>query len=111
MHGENLKTIPARTIDLNGTTLDNGFHLEIEGIFCQTELIAQDKKLIIWQETGDNKMNYLVIYTPPSRQSVAIEPLTSNINAFNNGEDLIILEPNEKLSGEIRIWVEKILEN
>ncbi len=50
----------------------------------------------LWQETGKNKYNYIQVYTPPERTSIAIEPVTSNINAFNNLEGLIVLKPNEK---------------
>ncbi|MDP8298533.1 MAG: hypothetical protein P9L88_01315 [Candidatus Tantalella remota] len=53
---------------------------------------GQDLKLVLWQDTGENKYNYLQIYTPPDRMSVAIEPMTCSINAFNNHDGLIVLE-------------------
>lgn len=53
-------------------------------------------ELRIWHEAGINKYNYLVIYTPPDRKSVAVEPITSNINSFNNKEDLITLDAGYK---------------
>jgi aldose 1-epimerase len=46
-----------------------------------------------WQETGPGKFNFLQIFTPPHRQSIAIEPMTCNIDAFNNGEGLLLLAP------------------
>jgi len=51
--------------------------------------------LCLWQETGKNKYNYLQIYTPPLRKSIAIEPMTSNTNAFNNKKGLIVLKPGK----------------
>ncbi|WP_128544457.1 aldose 1-epimerase [Larkinella soli] len=60
-------------------------------------------QLNVWQETGPGKFNYLVVYTPPGRSSIAIEPLTANVNAFNNGQGLIVLQPNEVARGTIRV--------
>lgn len=54
-----------------------------------------DLKINIWQETGKGKYNYLQIFIPPNRESIAIEPMTCNINAFNNNDGLIVLEPGE----------------
>ncbi|WP_266365000.1 aldose 1-epimerase [Tellurirhabdus rosea] len=61
--------------------------------------------LCIWQETGPEKFPYLVVFTHPARDRVAIEPLTSNVNAFNNRQGLLVLEPNGTASGEIRVWL------
>ncbi len=52
-------------------------------------------KLSIWHEAGMNKYNYVVLYIPPDRNSIAVEPMTSSIDAFNNKEGLIILKPEE----------------
>ncbi|KAA3656697.1 MAG: hypothetical protein DWQ10_14860 [Calditrichaeota bacterium] len=50
----------------------------------------------LWQETGLGKYNYLQVYIPPDRSSIAIEPMTCNVNAFNNGDGLIVLEANQQ---------------
>jgi aldose 1-epimerase len=50
----------------------------------------------VWQYAGLNKYNYLIVYTPQDRKSIAIEPITSNINSFNNREGLILLKPEEE---------------
>lgn len=60
-------------------------------------------RLIVGQETGPGKFNYLVCFTPTRRDSIAIEPLTANVDSFNNGEGLTILNPGETMSGTI--WV------
>ncbi len=62
-----------------------------------TKLYSKQKDLTInlWQDTGNNKYNYLQIYTSPNRKSIAIEPVTCHANAFNNGFGLIILHPDE----------------
>lgn len=37
-------------------------------------------------------MDYLQLFTPPGRAAVAVEPMTCNVNAFENGEGLHTLE-------------------
>ncbi len=72
---------------------DSCFKIKNDNGKAVTEIISetQNTHLKIWQETGINKYNYLVIYTPSDRRAIAIEPITSNINAFNSREDLILL--------------------
>ena len=41
-----------------------------------------------------NKKNYLQVYTPPTKDCVAIEPMTCAPNAFNNKNGLQVLEAN-----------------
>ncbi len=74
-----------------------------------TELISKenDIHLNIWQDTGKDKYNYLVIYTPPQRDSIAIEPMTSNVNSFNNKEGLIQLAPQEEFKASFGILLIK----
>ena len=62
-----------------------------------TELHDEEAGLTIqlWQETGENKYNYIQVFIPPDRSSIALEPATCNINAFNNLEGLITLKPEE----------------
>jgi aldose 1-epimerase len=85
--------------------LDNCFIVNTASEKSVTKLISenQDVTLNIEQETGEGKFNHLVIYTPPSRDCVAIEPLTANVNAFNNGEGLNVLAPGNMISGTISI--------
>lgn len=52
----------------------------------------------IWQDSEDKKYKYFQVYTPPSRRSIAVEPVTCVPDAFNNGKGLIILKPNEMVS-------------
>jgi aldose 1-epimerase len=85
--------------------LDNCFIIKPELKSAVTELISDNQHvtLRIEQETGDGKFNYLVLYTPPSRDCIAIEPLTGNVNAFNNGEGLNILAPGKSVNGSVRV--------
>lgn len=54
--------------------------------------------LDIWQATGDRAFNYLQVCTPPARDCIAIEPVSANIDAFNNEEGLTHLEANQVLT-------------
>ncbi len=90
---------------INNTVFDTCFLLCSENNKHQTELYDEknDLKITLWQETGKGKYNYLQIYTPPDRKSIAIEPMTCNINSFNNKDGLIILQPHEKFVGSYGI--------
>jgi len=84
-------------LDIN---LDNCFRLSEENERAETIIMnkSSDFGYKIWQETGSYKYNYLQIYTPPHRKSIAIEPMTCIPDAFNNKEGLIILSPSESFS-------------
>lgn len=90
---------------LAGVVLDNCYRVEVENSGCYLELLchATNQNLIIWQETGINKFNYVVIYTPESRDCIAIEPITANVNAFNNKQGLVSLQPNKSFEASIRV--------
>ncbi len=65
----------------------------------RAEVILENPKtelrLHLWQEKGADKYNYLQIYTPPNRTSIAVEPMSCPPNALNSGDGLIILKPGE----------------
>lgn len=85
--------------------LDNCFLVKSNQKTASTRLISDNQHvtLEIEQETGEGKFNHLVIYTPPERDCVAIEPLTANVNAFNNGEGLNVIAPGHSISGTIGV--------
>jgi aldose 1-epimerase len=93
---------------IGNIAFDSCFRLALIGDKHMTGIYdpATDIKFILWQETGPGKYNYLQVYTPPARHSVAIEPMTCNINAFNNHEGLIILEPDEIFQASYGVQVE-----
>ena len=101
----------AATIALHERELDAAFLIEPAAAdtdtvpFSETMLISKRMgvRLIVGQETGKGKLNYLVCFTPPRRDSIAIEPLTANVDAFNNNDGLSVLNPGDTLSGTV--WV------
>ncbi|MGL1930487.1 MAG: hypothetical protein OCC45_01860 [Desulfotalea sp.] len=89
------------------TKIDSCFSLERKNKAVISLSYPQKKiRLDIWQETGKQKYNYLQIYTPPHRNSIAVEPMTSPGNSFNNGIDLMVINPKStiKLSWGINIY-------
>jgi len=92
----------SRGVPMSGMHFDGIYPLALTGVGRAVAKLTDTASLAclnLWQETGPQKFNYIVVYTPPDRRSVAIEPLTSNVDAFNNGEGLIVLEPGSVFSG------------
>lgn len=75
--------------------LDNCFALTTKKERFEVLLESASQRLTCWQETGTGKFQFIQLFIPPKRQSIAIEPMTCNVDAFNNGEGLIILRPGE----------------
>lgn len=76
---------------------DNCFTLNFAE--CQPLCVLRDplKKLQI-EIRPDKNYPYLQIYTPPHRNSIAIENLSAAPDAFNNKIGLITLQPGENVS-------------
>ncbi len=89
---------------LKTTILDNCFAISDTTKPAEVFLQNSTHRLRYWQETGKNKYNYLQVFTHPDRSSIAIEPMTCNIDAFNNGDGLIVVVPREAI--EVRCGLE-----
>ncbi|MFC2069465.1 aldose 1-epimerase [Chloroflexota bacterium] len=92
---------------IDSRQFDTGFALhETEGKAI-TEIIDPnlDLKINIWQETGKMKYNFLQVFIPSSRVSIAIEPMTCAANAFNNNMGLAVLQPNQSLNTSCGVYV------
>ncbi len=91
---------------IGNKVLDSGFQIETLGI-STTQLYSpkKDTKINVWQDSDFAKYNYLQIYIPPSRESIAIEPMTCAPDAFNNHEGLNILSPNSEFKGEYGVYL------
>lgn len=73
--------------------LDNCFALRQQEGRIQIQLTYAGQELVYWQEVGKGGFPFVQLFTPPHRTCIAIEPMTCNIDAFNNGEGLIKVEP------------------
>ncbi|MGB7070759.1 MAG: hypothetical protein WBD22_14795 [Pyrinomonadaceae bacterium] len=89
-----------RSMPLRDINLDSLFALDDEDEMAVTEIYHETENVTICvrQETGVGKYNFLCVYTPPHRRSIAVEPMTCAIDAFNNGRGLIVLQPGEKFA-------------
>ncbi len=108
--GKRAFQIPFKDLEKIGKhEIDSCFLVKSNSGETETRLVckARNIDLHVWQETGPNKYNYVIIYTPPDRKSIAIEPISSNINSFNSGEDLIILSPGEEFVSKCGIYLRK----
>ncbi len=94
-----------KVMALHERTLDSAFSVpqQPEGVTTVLHSPRQRVSLHIWQSQA---FPYLVVYTPGRRDNIAIEPLTANVNAFNTGEGLQVLEPGGEFQGQIRVWMD-----
>lgn len=87
--------------NLNGQILDAVFAVEKQEI---VEVILQSNKqdlsIKVWQQAGEQQFNYSVVYTPPSGDRIAIEPMTAPTNALNSKENLLVISAGESYTVE-----------
>lgn len=109
--GKIIKPNPTSSIiSLRKKKLDTVFDLGEKKRRVTTKLI--DPKLALqlqlWQDAGNGKYRYLVVYRPSSESSVAIEPWTCAPNAFNNKMGLIVLKPGGKFKASYGVSLRKL---
>jgi aldose 1-epimerase len=82
---------------INNTRLDHCFELDTANERVETRLIDEQKNIsiVIWQQASGRGYKFLQAYTPPDRNSIAIEPMSCAPDAFNNKNGLIVLLPKE----------------
>lgn len=81
---------------IGATVLDNCFatHTNEENKI-HIQLKGSKGLLKYWQENQAGAYSFVQLFTPPHRSSIAIEPMTCNVDAFNNQEGLLKLEPGQ----------------
>ncbi len=106
------KKIPNNTFNtsrkIDNTFFDTCFKLsEAESGLTKLTLKEPSNKIMVELniETGIDKFKYLQIYIPPKRNTIALEPMSSWPDAFNNHEDLISLQPNKTVEFKYSIKV------
>jgi aldose 1-epimerase len=88
---------------INSFSLDNGFYILNQSQPAEVILESEMGRLTYWQETGAAKWNFLQVFTPPKRNCIALEPMTCNIDAFNNKDGLVLLKPQTTLGGNFGV--------
>ena len=83
---------------IGDSQLDNVFRVE-SAVRSTIQLFSPTKKMTlnVWQDAQKGQFQYSVVYIPSTRDSIAIEPMTGNTDAFNSGDGLIILESGNSL--------------
>ncbi len=83
---------------MQDTKLDNCFHLTgDQAKNAVIHLAGPNGTLECLQETG--KFPYFQVFTPPHFEAIAVEPMSCNVDAFNNHEGLWKVAPGEKAKG------------
>jgi aldose 1-epimerase len=95
-------------ITIGNRKYDTGFAIDPKEGKAATEIYDPelDVKIVVWQETGKWKYNYLQVYIPENRSSIAIEPMSCAANAFNNKIGLIVLEPGQSFNASYGVYIE-----
>ncbi len=72
---------------LGDTALDNCFHVEESHPLYHLSLSSGGHALSV--AASRDLFPYFQVFTPPHRESIALEPMTCNVNAFQNGDGLV----------------------
>ncbi len=70
------------------------------------KLVLENKGQRLKVQASARQFPYFQVFTPPHRSSVALEPMSCNVDAFNNGQGLITLEPEKEWKGKMSIVLE-----
>ena len=89
---------------IGDTVLDNCFLLDSGQDTAILEGPAG--RLTYRQENGQGKFPFLQVFTPPHRNAIALEPMSCNIDAYNNGMGLWTLAPGAIGTASIQLSLE-----
>ena len=89
---------------INNEKFDTGF--VFTGLSREVSLTDMRNNIQIIINMGN--CEYVQIFTPPWRTSIAVEPMTCMTNAFNNKEGLVVLEPNRKITIKHSVSIKEI---
>jgi aldose 1-epimerase len=94
-------------ITVGNKEFDTGFVLDNLEEKASTEIYDPelDLRIIVWQETGKWKYNYLQVFIPPNRRSIAVEPMTCAADALNNRTGLMVLEPQQSFAATCGVYL------
>ncbi len=95
-----------KSAQLNNTHFDTCFRILNTNSKVPIHIKSELHQLTIWQNT--KHFPFTQIYTPDDRQSIAIEPMTCNIDAFNNQDGLLIISPDKEVVLDFGIQLQAI---
>lgn len=91
---------------LGDTQLDTCFQATRSKGVYQLKLSAGQQKLRI--KSPASQFPFFQVFTPPHRESVALEPMSCNVDAFNNLQGLVRLAPDKKWQARMAIEIDGI---
>lgn len=94
-----IKNPEPSTFALSNKSFDDTF------ILLKNEVKFKTDKYKLQMDFNKSHPSYLQIYTPFDRKSIAIEPVTSAPNAFNNKIGILKLEPNRTFNWSVDLIV------
>jgi len=80
-------------------------HFDTCYILDENSITYSTKKYIVQMHFMGNNKHYLQLFTPSSRNCIAIEPMTCKPNVFNNKEGLLELNPQEVYNWNIKLQI------
>lgn len=83
------------------TFLDNCFQYGKPSGYYQLTLEGEGQTLSMKANAAE--FPFFQVFTPPHRESIALEPMSCNVDVFNNGQGLVRLEPEEIWKGKMSV--------
>lgn len=90
---------------LRGRSFDNIFRTAATDEPLSVSKLSSPEEQLTLCVGQDEAFPFVVVYTPDHRRNIAIEPLTANVDSFNNGDGLTILEPGGSFGGRMEVWL------
>lgn len=79
---------------LGATSLDTCFKARGSDAPYRISLHAPGQTLFV--QASPRSFPYFQVFTPPMRESIALEPMTCNVDAFHNGDGLVTVFPGQE---------------
>ena len=95
--------IPTGTEPIRFTSIIEDQQLDHTYLLEHSKVQFSTQKYEMGMDTFSTKKDFLQLYTPPDRASIAIEPMTCTPDVFNNKNGLLELTPNEVYNWSINL--------
>lgn len=84
--------------------LDNCFASKKTSGAYKMTLEGEGRRIAV--KANARQFPFFQVFTPPHRESIALEPMSCNVDAFNNREGLITLAPDKEWKAKMEIAVD-----
>lgn len=86
---------------VGNTFLDNCFATQKASGMYQLVLEGAGRRIAV--KANARQCPFFQVFTPPHGESIALEPMSCNVDAFNNGEGLVALAPGKEWKAKMEI--------